>query len=93
MPLYVYSCPCGYECEEIRKIAQRHDPTSCPRCDNELHLKIVPPKIHLWRPLELELETNKPKTYNSKAELVEDCRRLGKIMPFHDITGDPKREY
>jgi putative FmdB family regulatory protein len=32
MPIYSYECPNGHESEDLRRVANREDPHSCPQC-------------------------------------------------------------
>ena len=87
MPMYDYECgACKHGIEESRRIDDRNNLTACPRCSNEMVLKISVPSVHTWRHLELELETNKPRVYESKKDLAKECVRLGKTMPAWDIN-------
>lgn len=86
MPTYTYECgACKHKGENIRRIADRHDPLACPRCSNEMRLALSLFSAHTWTPLELELETNVLRTYESKRELKRECTRLGKSMPAWDF--------
>ena len=86
MPMYEYECSaCKFKVEEFRKMSDRNRPDPCPQCSNELIIQAVPFNDLTWKPLQLELETNKVKTYNSRKELKNDCDRLGKSMPAHNI--------
>ena len=87
MPLYEYQCtPCDKIVETYRTIEERRNRFDCPKCGNPMALRISLVATHLWRPLELELETNKPKVYEDKKELQADCKRLNKMMPGLDIN-------
>lgn len=86
MPTYTHECiACKYNEESIRRIDDRHKLTACPRCSNEMLLALSLFSAHTWRPLELELETNIVRTYESKKDLRKECTRLGKSMPAWDI--------
>lgn len=86
MPLYTYQCTgCEHREDKVRQVDKRHKLCACPRCENEMLLIIAKISLRLWKPLELELETNKPKVYESKKDLKADCNRLGKSMPGWDI--------
>lgn len=87
MPVYEYKCSrCNHQREKVRKIANRHKHLACLKCHSLMELQISLTADCSWKPLELELETNKPKVYTSKRKLKEDCERLGKSMPQHDIN-------
>ncbi len=87
MPTYTHQCvACKHIEESIRRIDDRHKATACPRCSNEMLLAISAFSAHTWTPLELELETNKPRTFESKRELQKECSRLGKTMRAWDIN-------
>jgi putative FmdB family regulatory protein len=36
MPRYIYTCECGGEKEELRRISERDDPVTCPECGGEM---------------------------------------------------------
>jgi len=45
MPTYTYTCDsCGAEREDIRRVADRHDPTDC-ECGASMRFRIIPPQI------------------------------------------------
>ncbi len=86
MLIYSYQCVgCEYRKEEMRNIDGRLKSVACPRCSNEMVFIFTPVSVHTWRDLELELETNKPRVFESKKELKKECNRLGKSMPAWDI--------
>lgn len=87
MPIYNYVCEgCGHNQEGIHKIGERHNAVQCLMCGAPCFLGVALAVVHTWTPLELELETDKPRTFGSKKELAKECGRLGKTMPAWDIN-------
>ena len=87
MPIYSYKCvTCDYIKDRFRKMEDRNRWLVCPHCRKRMYHILSPFSAHTWKPLELELETNKPRTYETKKDLDKDCHRLGKSMPSWDIN-------
>lgn len=84
MPIYEYKCPEGHIVERMSKVKDRTPTTECV-CGQEATKIISRLWTHTWRPLQLELESNKPRVFESKKDLKAECERLGKAMPGHDI--------
>lgn len=42
MPLYSYLCRCGFQREDIRCVAERHDAPQCDRCKSLMTLQVDP---------------------------------------------------
>lgn len=86
MPTYVFECPqCGEQREKFTKMADRPKWLICPNCHKHMYRILTPFGAHTWTPLELEMETNKLRTFDSKKDLRKECERLGKQMPAWDI--------
>lgn len=78
MPIYLYRCPeCKGEVEEFKRMAECHNGPECPRCKVKMPLCPSLPHVEVWEPIHLEHVSPEGKTFQTKKELIEYCRKNG----------------
>lgn len=93
MPLYRYRCTCGIQCEEYRKIDERH--TNAPEhCGAKMSMVIMPTSIQAdiqpYRSVAVDKETGKRVVIESRRQHREFLRRNDYVEVGNDFA-PPKR--
>jgi len=80
MPVYSYQCQACKRKTDLflHRVGDRDSPQSCPICSGRLIRDPVQgAKIQTWKPITLENVERTPKTFYTKQQLKDYCKKHG----------------
>ena len=90
MPLYDYECrDCGDVREEFSSYEDRKR-KSCALCGGIADMLPPTPKVHFFKPFNLDVSPVESVRVETKEQLKQACKKHGKYAPGYDILEHSK---